>query len=61
MTVTDACTGCRHCIAQFECPAILFDEVSGRASIDRAICTGCGVCPHVCPFGAIGMEAEASR
>ncbi len=44
--VTDACTGC-------ECPAIVFDETRSRASIDGALCTGCGVCCHACPAGAI--------
>jgi indolepyruvate ferredoxin oxidoreductase alpha subunit len=51
--VTDACTGCRHCMEQFECPAIGFDEAAGRASIDANLCNGCGVCRHVCPAGAI--------
>jgi indolepyruvate ferredoxin oxidoreductase alpha subunit len=59
--VTDACTGCGHCTARFECPAILLDKETGRARIDGALCTGCGVCPHVCPFGAIGMEEEEPR
>ena len=60
--VTDACTGCRHCIARFECPAIVFDETSNRAAIDGTLCTGCGVCRHVCPLGAIRIgEGEAPR
>ncbi len=60
--VTDACTGCRHCLTQFECPAIGFDEAAGRASIDATLCTGCGVCRHVCPVGAIrGGEGEEPR
>ncbi len=60
--VTDACTGCRHCISQFECPAIGFDETANRAVIDGTLCTGCGVCLHVCPLGAIRAgEGEAPR
>lgn len=61
-SVTDACTGCRHCVTQFGCPAILCDEAAGRASIDATACTGCGVCRHVCPAGAIrGGEGEEPR
>jgi len=60
-SVTDACSGCRHCIEQFGCPAISFDKESSRASIDEAFCVGCGVCAHVCRFSAIVMEEEASR
>ena len=59
--VTDACSGCKHCIEQFGCPAISFCKESGRASIDEAFCVGCGVCRHVCRFGAFVMEEEASR
>ncbi|HVN22513.1 MAG TPA: thiamine pyrophosphate-dependent enzyme [Syntrophorhabdales bacterium] len=52
MTIEE-CTGCRWCIDEFECPALLFDEEEGRASISEALCTGCGVCVHVCPSNAI--------
>ncbi len=52
MTIED-CTGCRWCIDEFECPAILFNEEESRASISEALCTGCGVCVHVCPSHAI--------
>jgi indolepyruvate ferredoxin oxidoreductase, alpha subunit len=51
--VTDACEGCEYCIRHFECPAILFDNDKKRADIDPVLCSGCGVCMHVCPKKAI--------
>ena len=52
MCVTD-CVGCRHCLDNFECPALTLDEATGQVSIDGLRCVGCGVCVHVCPAGAI--------
>jgi indolepyruvate ferredoxin oxidoreductase, alpha subunit len=56
VSVTDECVGCRHCIEDFECPAILFDEELQQAKIDEIACIGCGVCEHTCPVYAIGCE-----
>jgi|YelNatPaOPRAMG01_1025707.scaffolds.fasta_scaffold38604_3 indolepyruvate ferredoxin oxidoreductase alpha subunit len=53
MAVTADCIACRHCLENFECPALIFDEASGRVDIDAIRCIGCGVCAHVCPEGAI--------
>ncbi len=53
IVITGECTGCRHCVDRFECPALVFDEASNRVRIDEMTCTGCGVCVHVCPVGAI--------
>ncbi|MGB8990800.1 MAG: thiamine pyrophosphate-dependent enzyme [Desulfobaccales bacterium] len=53
MCVTEDCTGCRHCLDDFECPALTLDETDGRVVIDGVRCVGCGVCVHVCPEGAI--------
>ncbi|MCG6536311.1 MAG: thiamine pyrophosphate-dependent enzyme, partial [Syntrophales bacterium LBB04] len=52
MCVTD-CVGCRHCLDNFECPALTLDEVTEQVTIDGVRCVGCGVCVHVCPTGAI--------
>ena len=52
MCVTD-CVGCRHCLENFECPALTLDEASDQVVIDGVRCIGCGVCVHVCPAGAI--------
>ncbi len=51
--VTEYCIACRHCLDDFECPALMFDDPSGRVDIDQVRCVGCGVCLHVCPEGAI--------
>ena len=53
MAVTEDCIACRHCLDNFECPALVFDEVGGRVDIEASRCMGCGVCAHVCPEGAI--------
>jgi indolepyruvate ferredoxin oxidoreductase alpha subunit len=48
-------------VDRFECPALVFDEAANRVRIDEMICTGCGVCVHVCPVGAIRRsEGEES-
>ncbi|HEY6008773.1 MAG TPA: thiamine pyrophosphate-dependent enzyme [Geobacteraceae bacterium] len=51
--VSDGCNGCRLCVEQFECPALVYDEASGRVAIDTLTCSGCGVCIDVCPRLAI--------
>ena len=48
---TEQCVGCKRCITSIGCPAIGFD--GERATIDRALCNGCGLCTQVCPFDAI--------
>ena len=53
MEITDDCTACKICHRDFECPAIEPDSESGKARIDRNLCSGCGVCVDVCPKGAI--------
>lgn len=51
--VNDAeCTGCKVC-TRLGCPAILWDPVKRKASIDKSMCTGCDLCIKVCRFGAI--------
>src|SRR5512146_656926 len=51
--IDETCNGCRYCTTRFECPALVYDEEGKRVSIDGLLCTGCGVCLHVCPLGAI--------
>jgi indolepyruvate ferredoxin oxidoreductase alpha subunit len=51
VTVTDRCTGCRTCIKNFECPALVIGD-DDRVTINHLLCTGCGVCLHACPAGA---------
>ncbi len=49
----DACTSCGLCI-KFGCPAI--ERINEKAHIND-LCSGCGVCSHICPAAAIHREA----
>ena len=51
--VDDTCDGCAFCINHFECPAFIFNEAEENVSIDPILCSGCGVCIHVCPKKSI--------
>ena len=48
----ETCVGCRKCIRELGCPALLFRD--GKAEIDATLCTGCTLCEQICPVGAIG-------
>ncbi len=52
--VSENCTGCRYCITNFECPALV--QENGKVFINPTLCSGCGVCVHVCPVHAIKVE-----
>lgn len=47
----DKCIGCRKCISQLGCPALVLD--GKKAAIDPSQCTGCALCEQICPVGAI--------
>jgi indolepyruvate ferredoxin oxidoreductase alpha subunit len=50
--------GCNQlCTRIFKCPGLMWDKSAGKARIDEAICTGCGVCTEICPASAIRKEA----
>ncbi len=51
--ISSSCDGCSYCIKQFECPAIEYDGDRKLARINQLVCSGCGVCIHVCPRKAI--------
>jgi indolepyruvate ferredoxin oxidoreductase alpha subunit len=49
--------GCnRLCTRIFKCPGLVWNPSAGKARIDEAICTGCGVCVEICPASAITKE-----
>ncbi|SMB79188.1 indolepyruvate ferredoxin oxidoreductase alpha subunit [Desulfonispora thiosulfatigenes DSM 11270] len=48
----DKCTGCKRCITELGCPAIV--KLDSKVQIDSALCYGCSICAQVCPFDAIG-------
>ena len=56
--VTEDCAECNFCIDRFECPAIYHDQELGRTSINKQVCTHCGVCIQICPKKAIVEVAE---
>ncbi len=45
------CIGCRRCINQLGCPALILED--GKAKIDASLCTGCTLCEQICPVHAI--------
>ncbi|MBE7048957.1 MAG: indolepyruvate ferredoxin oxidoreductase subunit alpha [Ruminococcaceae bacterium] len=49
-TITDACKNCKMCM-KLGCPAISMTDQG--PVIDETLCNGCGLCEHVCKFGAI--------
>lgn len=52
---TQQCIGCRKCIRDLGCPALVLRE--GKPIIEKSMCTGCGLCAQVCPVQAIKKGA----
>ncbi|MDE2266617.1 MAG: indolepyruvate ferredoxin oxidoreductase subunit alpha [Alphaproteobacteria bacterium] len=46
------CTGCERCL-NLGCPALSFDHLTNKASIDASTCNGCGLCAQVCKWSAV--------
>jgi len=51
--VDSSCKGCQLCIAEFECPSLVFNTQTQKVEIDRKTCINCGQCIFSCPFGSI--------
>jgi indolepyruvate ferredoxin oxidoreductase alpha subunit len=46
--------GCdKFCVRVFKCPGLVWNGDTGKAAIDEALCSGCGVCAQICPRSAI--------
>jgi indolepyruvate ferredoxin oxidoreductase alpha subunit len=54
--IGDDCGCGRLCSRIFSCPGNIWDQKSGKASIDEVVCVSCGVCAQICPQGAIVAE-----
>ena len=52
MKIASSCVGCRKCIREIGCPAIVVKD--GEVTIEEGLCTGCGLCSQICPVHAIG-------
>lgn len=54
--IGEACGCGRFCTRVFRCPGLIWDKDTGKAKIDEAVCSGCGVCVDICPQDAIFRE-----
>lgn len=54
----EVCQGCRVCTDKLGCAATIWE--GEHASIDLALCSGCGVCAKICPYKAI-REVEPNE
>jgi heterodisulfide reductase subunit A2 len=50
---TEACSGCRVCVAVCPYRAITFNSEEKVAGVNDVLCQGCGTCVAACPAGAI--------
>lgn len=56
LAVSEKCIQCKKCIREIGCPALI--TVDGKVTIDKNLCTGCGLCSQICPVGAMTPCAE---
>ncbi len=47
----DKCIGCKKCVQELGCPAIVLDN--NKVRIEKALCYGCSLCEAICPVNAI--------
>jgi len=54
----EKCRGekCMICVREFSCPALEWDEETGKARVVEFVCIRCGACIDVCPHEAIRQE-----
>lgn len=51
------CINCKKCINEIGCPALIIKD--NRVAIDESLCTGCGLCSHICPVSAINAHSAS--
>ncbi len=59
MKISDKCIQCKKCIREIGCPALII--VDGKVTIDKGLCTGCGLCSSICPTSAIVPDEGGAR
>ncbi|ADJ25830.1 4Fe-4S ferredoxin iron-sulfur binding domain protein [Dehalogenimonas lykanthroporepellens BL-DC-9] len=52
---TDACTGCRACLAVCHFGALAFSHTDSDVRVNNRFCYGCGICRAACPSGAVTL------
>jgi len=57
----EKCKGdkCGFCYSILQCPGVSYDEETGKAKIQPALCAYCGLCADLCPHKAIVKEERA--
>ncbi len=55
--ISEKCTNCMACIKLLGCPALILEN--GKVCVDEALCTACGLCASVCPYGAMECGSSA--
>ncbi len=56
MHIGNCCTGCGRCVEK--CPEKCIDILLGKAHINRALCTACGVCTRACLNDALKSSGQ---
>lgn len=57
--IGSSCIQCKKCIREIGCPALIIKD--DKVTIDASLCTGCGLCAHICPTGAIQILQNAKE
>jgi Fe-S-cluster-containing hydrogenase component 2 len=58
---------CTHCVSCGDeccvkhCPVDAIKHENGLVRVDEELCTACGTCVEVCPFGVMRMEEKAFK
>ncbi|MGA9388382.1 MAG: indolepyruvate ferredoxin oxidoreductase subunit alpha [Candidatus Bathyarchaeia archaeon] len=55
--ISEKCTNCMACVRLLGCPALILEN--GKVCIDEVLCTACGLCASVCPYGAMECGSSA--